>query len=279
MADRFFDPVTGCYVRETAGRDGTDGTNNDDSISRQFLVYDNTDPLVCRNALLNLESSLTLFEFANLPLGSLSWKLQAGSTKWSFTASYAQVPPLGGYTISIDTTGGTGKQTEAFTQQKFDATGEDNAREYGTTVNVQNNEPQGVDRVLPALKLNINAKVKSSLIGDPITYSKTLANLTGSVNNATYLTFAAGELLFLGASGNIVGEDPTLTYTFSASSNLTNWSIGPITGVTKNGHDYIWFDYKSVKDPNSNLKISKPRAAYVAKVYTYADFSVLRIGD
>ena len=276
MADRILDPGTGCYIREMSGRDGTE-TSKDATSQRTWLVYDNHDPLVCRTALLNQRLAIGLDQYANLNLANLNWKRHAGGEKWAFTADYATVPEVGGYTVSIDTTGATGKQTEAYVQSRFVATGETNAREYGTTVNVQNNEPQGVDRTIPALKLNINARIPKANIPDPITYAKTVAGLTGTVNNAPYLGFAAGELLFMGASGDIVTEEPQLTFTFGASANLSGHTIGPITGITKAGHDYIWFDYKKVKDQTSGLQISKPRAAYVSRVYTWADFSPLGI--
>ena len=52
------------------------------------------------------------------------------------------------------------------------------------TVNVQDNKPEGVDRIIPALKLNIRARIPSSKIGKPISYAKLVAGLTGTVNKS-----------------------------------------------------------------------------------------------
>lgn len=277
MADRIVDPATGVSIREMAGRSGAD-TPTTDTMSRSFLCKGNADPMVCRTALFNQQVPLELFVFEGMNLENLSWKLKSGPDNWEFTASYSWSPNPGEFTIKMDSTGGTTKQTDADSQQKYNAAGH-TARDFGTTVNVQDGKPEGVDRVIPALKLNINARISSQWVADPIGYAKTVASVTGSVNSGTYLGFESGELLFLGATGEIVGENPLLTYTFAASKNLANVTIGPVSGITKNGHDFIWFDYLAEKDNTTNLQVAKARGAYVAKVYEYADFGVLKIGE
>ena len=75
----------------------------------------------------------------------------------------------------------------------------------------------------------------------------------------------------------MVAEDPVLNFAFEVSPNVTGYSIGGITGINKNGHDYIWFNFKQEQDAATGLKVATPRAAYVAEVYEEADFSTMKI--
>lgn len=264
-------------IREMAGRDGS--TNADaDTMTRSFLVKHTADPLHAYECLKSFASELQLYKIYGMNLNTVSWKLLSGSEAWHFTCEYDYTPEPGEFTISMDTTGGTVKQTESFQQQIYPAPGEQ-PRNFEYTVNVQDNKPEGVDRIIPALKLNIRARIPAAALGVPIEYAKLCASITGTVNRTTFLTFAPGELLFLGASGTIVGENPILDYGFAASPNISNVTIGGISGINKRGHDFLWFDYKVFKDTTSGLQISKARAAYSAEVYTYSEFDVLKIGE
>jgi len=278
MADRIVDPGTGVSIREMAGQSGVDSVKGTDSIERSFLCKGTTDPLEARQAILNQRIPLELDVFANLNLDSLGWELYARDDQWKFKALYSFTPQPGNYTINMDSTGGTVNVMEAFAQTRTDAPGETGGN-FGTSINVdKQGNPKGVSKVIPALKLNIAARLSAGITADPLAYAKLVTNVTGYTNSAPYLTFAAGELLFLGATGEIVGDTPLLTYTFAASPNLTGLNIGNIT-VNKGGHQYIWFSYKTQKDTPSGLNVEIATAAYVATVYGAADFSVLGIGS
>jgi hypothetical protein len=201
---------------------------------------------------------------------------------WDFTAEYRQrEPEPGQYTISIDTSGGQVMQTYAYAEAKYVATGE-SAPGMNNAIDVQDNKPQGVQRIIPALKISLRAKIKTAniaAVGGEMAYAQLISELTGTVNNATaFGQFAAGELLFTGATGDIIAEDPSLTFSFLASKNVTGLTIGSITGITKKGHDYIWFSFKNDKDATTGLQQSAPRAAYVNRIYGEADHSLLYIG-
>ncbi|RMF94392.1 MAG: hypothetical protein D6741_12675, partial [Planctomycetota bacterium] len=118
--------------------------------------------------------------------------------------------------------------------------------------------------------------IDASLVTDA--YKATLYNLTGTVNNATFRNFAAGEVLFMGASGSKRGPgDWEITFRFAASPNVTGLTIGEITGINKNGWDYLWVAYADDVDDAAKELIKKPIAAYVERVYRYTDFSLLGI--
>ena len=109
------------------------------------------------------------------------------------------------------------------------------------------------------------------------------------MNNATFRGLAAGECLFLGASGTLHGTEFTdgtsgggdweITYRFAASPNKTGITIGSISGIAKKGWEYLWVRYADVEDMNAMAMVKRPVAAYVEQVYESADFSSLDIGS
>lgn len=274
----------GLLIKEIAGREGSDSRGSGNA-SRVFLVRGSADPLTCRTALLAGVSSISLYD--GLVLNSIEREL-VGPQQWQFTCNYDSVTPdIGGYTVSIDTTGGQVLQTYGYDQSSYAISGE-TATDYGNALDVQDGKPQGVQRVIPALKINIRAKIATEYITRPLYYAKLISELTGTVNDAgmfpiagtdpVQYEFAAGELLFIGASGDVVAENPQLTFSFLASKNVTGLTIGDITGIAKKGHEFLWFDFKKAKDATTSRNASQIRAAYVGKVYGEADLSQLSIG-
>ena len=246
---------------------------------RRFLVRGSADPTACRTVLLAYAATINLFNYDGLGMKSLEWDLypEGGPKAWEFTANYDFTPEVGECTISIDTSGGTVNTQSAFSQTKFAASGEV-APDYGESINVDaDGNPAGVAKVIPAMKIQVKARIAEEYIESPCLYAKILYECTGKVNDAEFLCFAAGEVLFLGATGELISENPVLTFSFEISPNVTNMTIGGITGITKGGHEYIWFNFKQEQDSASTLKVSKPRAAYVAEVYEEADFSTMKI--
>jgi len=277
MADRIVDPATGVSIREMAGRSGID-TATTDGFARSFLCKGTTDPLVARQALINQRVALDLDFFAGLNLDSLAWTLYSGSDNWKFEAAYSFTPKPGEFTINMDSSGGTVNVAEAFNQLRYDAPGETGG-DFETSINVdKQGNPKGVDKVIPALKLSISARLSAGITDNPLAYSKLVTNVTGYTNLTDYLTFLPGELLFLGATGEIVGETPLLTYTFAASPNLPSLTVGSIVNIVKGGHQYIWTTYQTKKDPASDLNVEIATAAYVATVYGALEMDVLGIG-
>jgi hypothetical protein len=57
---------------------------------------------------------------------------------------------------------------------------------------------------------------------------------------------------------------------------VTEQTIGDITGIVKNGHEYLWVRYEDAVSTNELVK--KPKFVYVNKVYRDGNFSGLGIG-
>ena len=111
-------------------------------------------------------------------------------------------------------------------------------------------------------------------------YKQALFNLTGKVNSGPFRGLAAGECLFLGASGSQRGEsDWEITFKFAGSPNKTNIQIGDLQPVpAKKGWEYLWVKYREEEDTAASSLVQRPVAAYVEKVYPEGDFSGLGIG-
>lgn len=275
MADRVVQD--GISIREVAGREGSDVTGPGDSAEISYLCKGSTDPLECRAALF-AQTFYNVNSYDGLILKSVN-RTRLSNTAWNFTLGYGNVPEVSGYTISIDTTGATVVQQEAFFNNQYPASGK-SMSDNGTSINVQGDDVQGIDRVIGALKINVNAKIAQTWVSSPIAYAKTIASLTGYVNNAPYLGFATGELLFLGASGDIIANgDPALTFTFAASQNLTGLALGNISGIAKGGHEYLWVEYQTESGGTGEGKKQIAVGANVATIYEPADFTILRIGQ
>jgi hypothetical protein len=98
------------------------------------------------------------------------------------------------------------------------------------------------------------------------------------VNDTEFRGRAAGEVLFLGATGAKRGRgDWEITFRFAASPNATGIAIGDITGIAKNGWDYLWVLYEEQEDSTAKALVKYPKAVYVEEVYPEGDFDALEI--
>jgi|GEM_PF-1401240 len=270
----------GIAIRELRGRDGTDTLEGGDA-SRTFLVSGSSDPLVCRTAFL-LYPGIRIYDGQNIVSVE---RENFGPTDWTFTANYSRTAPSvsvaggsPGYTISIDTSGASILQTVSYAQTRYAISGKV-APDYKQAIDVQDGIAQGIERIIPALKITVRAKIATEYIISPVKYARVLSELTGTTNSGTMFgEFAAGELLFAGASGDIVSEEPTMSFTFLASKNVTGLAVGGVTGIAKKGHEYLWCLFDTAKDATTGLLVRQPRAVYVDQVYGSANHGLLSIG-
>ena len=190
-------------------------------------------------------------------------------------------------TRSFDTTGGTTHITQAESETRF-SNGEPAAPNMNKAIGVDGDKVNGVDIVLPALKWTETYDVPNSYV--TAAYIKTLASMTGTVNDGTFRTFAAGEVLFVGCSGSQQwdeedrGNGPwSLSYKFVAQANAGDGqstpalTVGDIEDIEKDGHDYMWIYYED--DITSDTLLRRPKFVYVNEVYRRTDFSALGLGN
>ena len=203
---------------------------------------------------------------------------------WTGTVNYApfeyQEPPeTGDSSFAFDTGGGTQHITQSLgTVGSYAASG--TAPNFGGAVGVTHDNVEGVDITVPVYNFSETHYLSAAQV--TTAYKGTLFQLTGKVNNGSFRGLAAGECLFLGASGSRRGTGPDddweITFRFAGSPNRTGISVGPIGGIAKKGWEYLWVRYADTEDTDSNTLVKQPVAAYVEKVYEDGNFAALGIG-
>ena len=200
---------------------------------------------------------------------------------WTGTANYApwqqsDPPQTGDSVFSFDTGGGSQHVTQSLsTVSKHAASG--TPPDFKGAIGVTHDNVEGVDITIPVYNFSETHYLADVVVTGA--YKAALFSLTGKVNSGSFKGFAAGEVLFLGASGSKRGEDDwEITFRFAASPNRTNITIGDMTGIAKKGWEYLWVRYEDAEDAAAQTLVKKPTAAYVEKVYEEGNFAGLGIG-
>ena len=203
-----------------------------------------------------------------------------GSDAWDGTVNYALVSsaprPVGQSTYSFDTGGGTQHITQAkqhIHTYSLEATDPD----LGGAIGYDGQDVQGCDITVPVYNFSETHYLAAETVTDA--YKGALFALTGKVNSDTFRGCAAGEVLFLGASGTQRQGDNAweITFRFAASPNATDLVVGPIAGIAKKGWEYLWVQYEDYADNTAKALIKRPHRVYVERVYDLAAFSGLGI--
>jgi len=197
---------------------------------------------------------------------------------WDVTVQYgAKDEPEAGDepTFSFDTTGGTQHITQS--KQNISRTAASgSAPDFKGAIGVTSNGVEGVDITVPVYAFTYTYYLEPERVTQG--FRAQIFNLTGKVNSGSFRGFAAGEVLFLGATGSVRrGEKWEITFRFAASQNRTNINVGGITVPSKKGWEYLWVRYAEQEDENAKTLVQQPIAAYVERVYDEADFSPLEI--
>ena len=187
-------------------------------------------------------------------------------------------PATNDSTFSFDTGGGTQHITQSLSNVGRYGQSGDTAPDFKGAINVTHDSVEGCDIIVPVYNWSETHYKPDSQI--TLAYRGTLFGLTGKTNNAAFKGFAAGECLFLGASGSKRGEsDWEISFRFASSPNRTNITdIPTITVASKKGWEYLWIRYHDVLDTTAKMLVKRPCAAYVEKVYEEGSFSGLGIG-
>ena len=197
------------------------------------------------------------------------------SVKYAQNVTQPLVIPLNGEAMSWDTGGGTQHVLASLSTVAAYGTGT-STDDNGKLIGVTKDGVDGVDTTVPVFAFSITKVFAASEVG--ATYVAKVFALTGKTNNAAWKGFAAGEVLFLGASGSPRGNNEVeITFKFAGSPNKTGLSVGSITGIAKKGWEYMWVRYAPAKLGTLKVMGQKPVAVYIEKVYdegTYTDLGL-----
>jgi hypothetical protein len=135
----------------------------------------------------------------------------------------------------------------------------------------QDHDVEGADIVIPGLKFSVSYKHPLGVVTMP--YVKALARVTGSTNQLPFLTYAAGELLFLGATGSDgIDADAIVNYHFVADENAVGLKFGNIMNVNKPGHHVAWVEFSPKTE--GGRKATQPSVVHIERVYDPRDFEL-----
>lgn len=187
--------------------------------------------------------------------------------QWAVEVPYdGRKNETGEWTWNFDTTGGTIHITNA--KEEVGRYPTATAPDQLGAIAVDGDEVKGIDIVIPALKINVQFSHPLGVV--TLAKAKFLSDITGTVNTDTFLTFAPGEVLFLGARGSDGSTaDATIDYQFAMAKNLTGQTIGGISGIAKKAWDAVWIRYQdtitTVSATDHPTRVAK--FVYVDRVY------------
>lgn len=175
---------------------------------------------------------------------------------------------------SFDTTGGQQHVTQSLsTVGVYPSSSPD----MGGAIGYDGQQVNGVDIITPSYTFSEQHTFEKKHVDD--SYRRTLAGLTGCVNNKKFRGFEAGEVLFKGATGTMMTTDGQtkwqLLFHFATSPNRFNFHVGDILVKEKMGWDYLWVTYGD--EINANQLIKRPRSVYIERMYLFGNFSDLRV--
>jgi hypothetical protein len=274
------------------------GLRAESNVSVTYKVLGAADDIAVHNEANTFFSANRFYQIGDYTMMVDSYSINhLGDDAWEVTAIYKtlgaddEAQPFR-RTRAFDTTGGTQHMTqtpEASGEKRWGVDGEGDAPFANYAINADENGVRGVDVIAPALQWSETYDVPSTYV--TAAYIKTVATLTGTVNNGNFRTFAPGEVLFAGCTGSQQwdsekGDSPwQLSYKFIASPNagpgqsLPAINCGTVTGVEKKGHEYLWVRYEDGISPDEHkAQIKKPKYVYVNKVYRESNFGALGIG-
>ena len=264
-------PIT--VVEKWESRRHVEGENA--STELVYLIAGTDDDLAAKTAL--RDGSYTIYD--GLVRRSYSIDERIGEEMWLGTVRYGRRarPETGESTFHFDTGGGTQHISQSLdTKGNYAAPGR-TAPDHQGAIGVTSDSVEGVDITTPVFNFSETHYLAAAAVTGA--YRANLFFLTGRVNSAVFRGFAAGEVLFMGASGSKRGEeDWEITFRFAASPNVTGLAVGDITGIEKGGWDYLWCRYEDDVDDGAKKMVKRPSSAHVERVYESGDFAALAIG-
>lgn len=207
---------------------------------------------------------------------SISSGIWFGGVTWQRPGATG-IQPSGSFSLSFDISGQSVRITHSRETVSIwdtpgrigpDFAGAINAREDGTI--------EGVDILVPFFSYTLTRTYAASDISGA--WVLTAARIVGSVNVSSYHGFEAGELLLTRVSGQQRSDGEwDITFSFAVSFNETDLRVGDITGIVKDGWDYLWVYYEETEDTARSRTNKKPISAFVERVYRRTNYSALGI--
>ena len=229
-------------------------------------------------------SGLTRKDYGVEPIGDpiLSEQWTGHATYGPSDSGSAKPAAEGSNYLSFDTGSSSVHITQSLSTEQS-ASIASTATDRGRAINSSKEGTDGVDIIAPEFRFSTTQYFAYDYVDSA--YIDVLAELAGTVNNATFDIFPAGEVLFINAAGNRRGTDQSedgweITFNFAVQKTI----VAPYTiatGVTFTsdieGWDYVWGAYRGKPDATTKIRTSKMFEAYVERVYARTNFALLGI--
>ncbi len=184
--------------------------------------------------------------------------------------------------FTFTTSGGSQRITQSLQTIASYAPPGKSAPDFKGAINVTQDGVEGVDVGEPVKEFEVTLFRPDASVNDA--YQDALYEQAWTVNNDNItinnVTYPAGSLLFKGLTRGTKrdsADDWELVFSFAASKNKTNITIGDITVAAKKGWEYLWVFYEEAV---SNGVITKvPRAVYIEEVFEESDLETLGVHD
>lgn len=246
-------------------------SNNDGpSISQGYLLNGIPDAPTATAYAYSLTPTIATSSFGLLYRGSVTISDQ-GHMLWHVDVTYSRrSSAVGSVRFSFDTSGGTVRIKYARQHVATYGGSADGNPHRGLIGVTKDGDVEGADIIIPALRMSYVFRHPAGVVNEA--RAQYLANITGYTNSAPWRAFAAGECLFLGATGSGgTDAEAEIGYSILCSANATGLTIGSISGVAKKGHDWLWIEYK--EEEVDGHKATQPRLVHIERVYNSIDFT------
>lgn len=278
--------------RRTSGRQSqreyfiTKATSDDEARTAMLGVCPSTVSVGGVNFVIDVEQAEVEEIFTTSTDGSeISTGIYAGSATW-INPQFSI--PTGSFQLSFDISGQNVRITQSLrTVGAYAKADEGDPSDFKGAINVQDDDTvEGTDIIVPYFNYTLTKTFSNETIEDG--WVLDAAKIVGSVNSAEYNGFQAGELLLHRVAGQQRRDsdeaDWDITFSFAVSFNESSLAIGAtetspgiITGISKDGWDYLWVYYEARKDDATDRFHKVPIYAYVERVYRRTDYSTLAI--
>lgn len=148
------------------------------------------------------------------------------------------------------------------------------APDYHGAIGVTDQGVEGCDRLIGTKTFTLEKRLPLNAVTDEW-YRTVVEPLHLHVNSEVFRGHPIGSVLFTEAHGSAEGNIMVMQFTFVVEKNVEDQTVDRITGIYKDGHDYIWF--RHVTNSNSSVSITRVVSAHVEQLYPAADYGPLRL--
>lgn len=136
-------------------------------------------------------------------------------------------------------------------------------------------KPRGTTIQVPVTRFKYQYRIPEATV--TLAYQVLVEELSGKVNDDLYKGREAGSVRFDGAQGTQSADGTwNMDFTFTRRLNLTNHTVGGITGIDADGWDHVWPHFAILRDEDGELN-PNPSYVFVEQIYERDDLGQLGI--